>query len=209
MTFSQGNHNVRPKRAPTGTSRTTPRLHGRRDIISVINGAPRDREDALLWAPRGHNCIRSDSTLGLWMHRCTVAEQCDLIAMACATSNIPLTQVWTLFIHVGRNAKSPKTWTWRIYRCHKSVPLPGEKFIQTSHVESIWSSARAGSLSAKLQVANLFRFTVCLSDTDSTESLLRVNRPFVLTPDSYLLFCANENWEQKHYRVKKVMWEII
>jgi len=38
-----------------------------------------------LWAPRGHNCIYSDSTLGLWMHRCTVAKQCDLIATACAT----------------------------------------------------------------------------------------------------------------------------
>lgn len=43
-----------------------------------------------LWVPRGHNCIYSDSTLGLWMHRCAVAEQCDLIAAACAASTFVL-----------------------------------------------------------------------------------------------------------------------
>lgn len=52
--------------------------------------ARRETEDALLWAPQGYNCIHSDSTLGLWMHRCTVAEQCNLIAATCATSNVPL-----------------------------------------------------------------------------------------------------------------------
>lgn len=96
-------------------------------ISSPWSMARRETEDALLWTPQGYNCIRSDSTLGLWMHRCTVAEQCDLIATTCATSNIPLHArgAYLLLHKKGRQhgptirGSSSKIWTWRCAR----IPL--------------------------------------------------------------------------------------
>lgn len=69
-----------------------------------------------LWAPRGHNCIHSDSTLGLWMHRCTVAEQCDLIATATST--------FVRYTYVGREGRDcQRVGPSEIGTCRRDVPL--------------------------------------------------------------------------------------
>lgn len=76
-----------------------------------------------LWAARGHNCICTDSTLGLWMHRCTVAEQCDLIATACATS--------TFVVHrKGKGTRGPPA--FQRVEVHRNRNVTLRRFVVTT-----------------------------------------------------------------------------